>query len=399
MDCAKRRAVADLHDELMVEIFSRVPVKDLRRCTCVCKSWCNIITDPLNGKKLPQTLEGFFQGVVGGPHNYGQFTSLSGSGERVPPVDPSFSFITAMLPGVEHMVLLDSCNGLLLFGCIREDKFGYIVTNPATEELMTVPTSSGSCPPPPLVRGERYAHTFLMFNPAVSSHFHLVQIWEDNAVKEVETVHSYSSETKAWSDRSSKWGRGEEGGEWKLWGESVIGLTRGWALVDGLLHFLVFDLQKQENVIIAVDGEGKTCRIIGWHGKDVRTIAFIGQSQNHLHCIGVNLQLHQGSQVRFTQMSIWVLEDYDTEAWILKHNVSSSQFFELLSHPIKDFHIVAIHPDHNSFILVQHWNQKLVSYNMDTQELHGLCTLGKGYVIITPYVPCFLESSVLATKH
>jgi hypothetical protein len=98
-------------------------------------------------------------------------------------------------------------------------------------------------------------------------------------------------------------------------------------------------------------------------------------------------------------MSIWVLEDYDTQAWILKHNVSSLQFFELLSHPIKDFDIMAIHPDHNSFILVQHWNQKLVSYNMDTQELRGLCTLEKGYVVITPYIPCFLESSVLATKH
>ncbi|PWZ14533.1 F-box/kelch-repeat protein [Zea mays] len=404
MDCAKGRAVADLYDEVMVEILSRVPVKDLRRCTCVCKSWRNLITDPLNRKKLPQTLEGFFHGVVGGPHSYGQFTSLSGSGERVAPVDPSFSFITAMLPGVERMVLLDSCNGLLLFGCTREDKFGYIVTNPATEELMTVPASSGSCPLPPpferdMVGGERYAHTFLMFNPAVSSHFHLVQIWENKAAKEVETLHSYSSETKAWSDRSSKWGRGEEGGEWELWGESVIGFMCGWTLVDGLLHFLAFDLQKEETVIIAVDGEGETRRIIGWHGKDVRAIVFIGESQDHLHCIGVNVQLDQGSEVRFTRMSIWVLEDYDTQAWILKHNVSSLQFFELLSHPIKDFHIVAIHPYHNSFILIQHWNQKLVSYNMDTQELHGLRTLGKGYAVITPYIPCFLESSVLATKH
>jgi hypothetical protein len=101
-------------------------------------------------------------------------------------VDPSFSFLMAKLPGVKRMVLLDSCNGLLLFGCTREDKFGYIVCNPATEELVTVPASSASCPPlPPLEVGfyvvvddgdARCAYTFLMFDPAVSSDFHLVQI-------------------------------------------------------------------------------------------------------------------------------------------------------------------------------------------------------------------------------
>jgi hypothetical protein len=148
----------------------------------------------------------------------------------------------------------------------------------------------------------------------------------------------------AWSDRSSKWGRGEEGGEWELWGESVIGFMCGWALVDGLLHFLAFNLQKQENGL-----------------------------------------LHLG-------FGLWSM------IWMngLLHFLAI--FLHFLA-PVKDFHIVAIHPDHNSFILVQHWNQKLVSYNMDTQELHGLCTLENGYVVITPYIPCFLESSVLATKH
>jgi hypothetical protein len=142
----------------------------------------------------------------------------------------------------------------------------------------------------------------------------------------------------------SKWGRGEEGGEWELWGESVIGFMCGWALVDGLLHFLAFNLQKQENGL-----------------------------------------LHLG-------FGLWSM------IWMngLLHFLAI--FLHFLA-PVKDFHIVAIHPDHNSFILVQHWNQKLVSYNMDTQELHGLCTLENGYVVITPYIPCFLESSVLATKH
>ena len=175
--------VARLHDNAIVEILSRLRAKSLCRCKCVSKPWRDLITDPLHRMKLPQTLEGFFHGSADGRCSYGYFTSLLGRGECVPLVDPSFSFLMVKLPGVKHMVLLDSCNGLLLFGCTREEKFGYIVCHPATEELVTVPASSGSCPPPPPLeksyddtdRG-RYAHTFLMFDPAASSHFNLVQI-------------------------------------------------------------------------------------------------------------------------------------------------------------------------------------------------------------------------------
>jgi hypothetical protein len=212
MDCAKGTVVAGLYDDLMVEILSCVPVKDVRRSKCVSKPWHDLIANPLHCKKLPQTLEGFFHGGADGPYSYGHFTSLPGSEEDAPPVDPSFSFLMAKLPGVERIALLDSCNGILLFGCIQDNKFGYIVCNPATEELVTVPASSSSCPSPPQLKenydgddGERYAHTYLMFDPVVSSRFHLVQFWINLKGKvEIEMVHSYSSETRAWSNRSSK---------------------------------------------------------------------------------------------------------------------------------------------------------------------------------------------------
>jgi hypothetical protein len=179
MDCAKGTAVAGLYDDMMVDILSHVPIKDVCRSKCVSKPWRDLIADPLHRKKLPQTLEGFFHD--GAEHDsYGHFTSLSGRGESAPPVYPSFSFLMVKLPGVERMVLLDSCNGLLLFGCTRENKFGYIMCNPATEELVTVPASSGSCPPLFPLLEEIYkkicAHTYPMFDPVVSARFHLVQI-------------------------------------------------------------------------------------------------------------------------------------------------------------------------------------------------------------------------------
>ncbi|RCV09863.1 hypothetical protein SETIT_2G063500v2 [Setaria italica] len=331
MDCPRGSAVAGLYDDILVEILSRVPVKDLRRSKCVSKPWRDLISDPLHRKKLPQTLEGFFHG---GRRSFGHFTCLTGTGESVPPVDldPSFSFLTEKLPGVERLVLLDSCNGLLLFGCNREDRFGYIVCNPATEECVDVPASSCSCPPPPpfgesndVYNGERYAHTFLIFDPAASVHFHLVQFWND-----------------AWSDRASKWKRGEKGGEWGQWGQAMLKFTFGRAFINGLLYFIVYHVQKSEALILA--------------------------------CISMDLQL-KGFRIYFTQLSVWVLEDNDTQEWILKHNVSCSQLFGFLSCPAHDLDIVAIHPDHNSVIFVQRWNRKLVLYNMDTKELHPLRSL------------------------
>jgi hypothetical protein len=159
-------------------------------------------------------------------------------------------------------------------------------------------------------------------------------------------------------------------------------------LVNGLLHFVIYHIEKDENLIVAVDGEGKICTTVRWPGKHVTTLAFIGQSQGHLHCISRNVKL-QDFIFHFTQLSVWVLEDYDTQEWILKHNVSCSHLFGTLSCQMYNFDIVAIHPDHNLIFLVQRWNQKLVSYDMDSKELRVLRALGEGHWFITPYVPCF----------
>jgi hypothetical protein len=55
MDCSKRSAdaVASLPDDTLVEIFSHVPFKSLCHCKCVSKAWHDLITNPLNRKKLP----------------------------------------------------------------------------------------------------------------------------------------------------------------------------------------------------------------------------------------------------------------------------------------------------------------------------------------------------------
>lgn len=100
-----------------------------------------------------------------------------------------------------------------------------------------------------------------------------------------------------------------------------------------------------------------------------------------------------------TELSIWVLEDYHTEEWVLKHTVSILQLFGKMSCRFDSYEVVTIHPDHNLVFFVEYGDRKLISYDMDTKEVSDVCTLGRGYGRITPYVPCFSDLSVLENKH
>ena len=105
-----RDAVAELTDDVLVDIISRVPVKLICRCKMVCRRWRDLISHPEHRRRLPQTLEGFFCMSYDGnrfPKMARHFTNVSGTGE--PLIDPSLSF----LPRYESTDIVDSCNGLL----------------------------------------------------------------------------------------------------------------------------------------------------------------------------------------------------------------------------------------------------------------------------------------------
>ena len=70
------------------------------------------------------------------------------------------------------------------------------------------------------------------------------------------------------------------------------------------------------------------------------------------------------------ELFIWVLEDYDTEEWVLKDTVSFLKLVgKMTGQTINGFKVVAIHPDHSLVFLIQHFNQDLLSYNMDKKCL------------------------------
>ncbi|CAL5090958.1 unnamed protein product [Urochloa decumbens] len=436
MDDSECSAMARLPNDAIVEIHSRHNAKSLCRSKCVSKPWRDLIADRLHCKNLPQTLQGFlyFDGgnwdvndngdlVISSSSkklprpNYGHFINMLG--ESVPFLDSSFTFMKEQLDDVEGIRVLDSCNGLLLFGprwgSDSYDSEGYIVCNPVTEQWVAVP-SSGLTPPPPEETVDKEdsvndVRTFLLFDPSVSSHFYLVQFWQDEYRENVEGVRTYSSESGLWSDRSSEWRQreNEDGGRWTYYG--VIGSPlRGRAFVNGMLHFLFYRFAQDEFDIIAVDGQGKTCKVISWPNKYQlfhNNACFIGQSQGSLHCISVlgKQKVECNDDLQLTGLSIWVLEDYDTEEWVLKHCVSFLQLFgtKICLSPFA-YVAVAFHPDRNLVFfvdqrdLISFEESRLISYNMDSREVCVLCTLGQVRSRMTLYVPCF-ESLALGYKH
>ncbi|KAF8732065.1 hypothetical protein HU200_016021 [Digitaria exilis] len=208
-------------------------------------------------------------------------------------------------------------------------------------------------------------------------------------------VQTYSSESRVWSKRATEWGA-----------HGRINSRLGSAFVDGMLHFMVnnnsafdFAFGKDDQIvavdfafgkddpIVAVDREGKRCRNIRWAEERGYT-SFVGQSQGRLHCISGLIN----STVEVSELSVWALEEYDREEWVLKHSVSFAHLSGNLSgEGVFNFYTVAIHPDCNMLFFVQRESRKLivVSYNMDSKELCVLCSIGWDDKYVTQYVPYF----------
>jgi hypothetical protein len=402
---------AGLPDDPLVEILSRVPAKSLCRFKCVSKAWRDLITDPIHRKKLPQAMEGLFfmedritcAGARGGCEGE-RFSFVDLTARSVPlDIDPCFSFLTEM-PGLRALALKDSCNGLLLFEHRSESNsnyvFDFIVCNPTTKQWGAVPTCG--CPPP----SSYDRHIYLAFDPAISSHFHLVQFHREDEVDEDEdeesyelvmSVHAYSSESGTWIHSQTDWDEHDRQGL-KGWDQRQFQTYEGprQAFVNGMLHLMIWDADLGQGQILVADVKGKTQRVIpmpmvevvdeerSWHLQH----DYIAQSQGRLHYFNEVLDLcfEQGYQV-----SIWVLQDYDSREWVFKHHVSCLKLGKMR----RVVRVVAIHQNCNVVFFVEYC--KLIAYDMESKEVRVFDTSKNQILhrsIAAPYVPCFLESPV-----
>ncbi|XP_044333960.1 exopolygalacturonase [Triticum aestivum] len=270
-------AASPLTDDLIVEILSRLPARSVHRFKCVSPSWRALIADPANRKKLPQTLAGFLYSTYHwADPRFQKFHLANVSVGAAPPVDLSLSF----LPPDKYLYVdqLDACNGLLLCLCYMApsspstDKrtpleSHFIVCNPATKRWVDLP------PHAKVPNGHRGVAR-LGFDPAVSSHFHVLQFEKTDQEDCVTGVNIYSSQTGAWKRRQSRL-------------VEKITLYAGLASVffHGMLHLLgMLKPMKLDDdaVLVAVDMEGQVWKAIRVPSGGL-SFGLIGVSQRCLH--------------------------------------------------------------------------------------------------------------------
>jgi len=361
----------------------------------VSKAWRDLIADPDHRKKLRQAMQGLFvqtpevseaDNTILDRTNF-SFVDLT-VGSMPLDIDPCFSFLPEMT-GIE-IYFLDSCKGLLLFAQHQEPSHGsggYIVCNPTTRQWSPV-----------LACDTRLAlnHTYLAFDPAVSSHFQLVEFqmhyWEDGVV----SLHVYSSETGTWSQNQIDDQR--EQGHLEGWHHqfTLDTVHHQCAFVNGFLHLIVWGSDIQH--ILAVDVQGKARRMItvplpdmtdGRHGDAF--VCYLGQSQGHLHC----MTLESDNK----KLSTWVLQDYDTQEWVLKNTMCTLDVFGEREMP--DFQVVDIHQDCNVVFIFHQLSHELIAYNMDRKEASVIATIEdhKFRPKFARYIPYFSESPALTNKY
>jgi len=141
----------------------------------------------------------------------------------------------------------------------------------------------------------------LGFDPTLSSHFHVIEYLEGEG-EYITGVDIYSSKTGSWSSMESEWSHNA----------SLCPGSRS-VFLNGIMHSLVL-----MNEIVAMDMEGKRWRTIPTPPSD--EFGFIHQTQGSLFYLDV----HNND---YYKLSIWILEDYDTDKWVLKHKVSTLWLF------------------------------------------------------------------------
>ncbi|CAL5089008.1 unnamed protein product [Urochloa decumbens] len=356
MDCSKRRAsaVGDVPVDPLVEILSRVPAKSVCRFKCVSKAWRDLISDPHHRKKLPQAMQGLFCETYKKSGDLHCFSFIDLTARSMPPdIDPSFSFLTEQ-PGIHSLHFSDSCNGLVLFNHLEGQnsaRLGYIVCNPTTKEWKAF------------------------------------QVEEDEKIL---SVYGYSSETGAWCENQID----EQGEEGQLEGwrrfNFLLGNPQPCPFVNGFLHLIVLD--KDQMKIVALDVQGKARRMISVPHVHDRSnwMCCFGQSQGQLHYI-TQETLHAREQKY--KLSIWVLQDYDAQEWVLKGTVNSHEVFGDNSGRggTEDFEVVGIHQHRNVVFFICPLGHKLMAYNMDREELSTIASFDdKEWLVATAhYAPCF----------
>ncbi|KAL7147681.1 hypothetical protein ABFS83_06G123700 [Erythranthe nasuta] len=284
-------------DDLLIEIFLRLPIKSLVRFKLVSKRWHFLVNEPrfcLMRNDNPNPAVGLFllSPTVNLSYDYVPLSINKSSNPPFRKLD-----FDDEPRGVR---ILQSCNGLLLCcsNLARECNKRYYVYNPTTTNFSTLPKLNG-------VGGisKRMCGMSLAFDPAKSPHYKVVC---------VRRLQSDSGEYRYQFAVYSS-----EKGPWREWGDpytAEVGFERGmyW---NGAIHWInngtanscYFDLERRALEIMPMPPVPEE-----W---DWRSNSYFGESCGHLHYVELF-----GAQIKFDVHEMKT----DHSEWFVKYRVDLS---------------------------------------------------------------------------
>ncbi|KAM3214305.1 hypothetical protein ACQJBY_066654 [Aegilops geniculata] len=118
---------------------------------------------------------------------------------------------------------------------------------------------------------------------------------------------------------------------------------------------------------------------------------FIQQSQGRLHY--ANFQRDEDGGV--FRLVVYVLENYQSKEWTLKHSVETSYMLGGTDYCIDGFDWISIHPECNLIFFTLGLNLKFMCYNMDSRQVKVICNLEGVKPPYLPYVSLYAELEAL----
>ncbi|XP_077231504.1 F-box protein At5g07610-like [Tasmannia lanceolata] len=332
-------------DDLVMEIFSRLPAKSLFRFKCVSKARCDLISNDFFQKSLLLNRSGLFYRTspIYPTAQYELrepvFAQISDDKARYDSIsDMSLSF----LPFYPNFRIIDCCNGLILCLC-RET---YYVCNPVTKEWVSLPK---------LHKRAFCVDANLAYDPVVSPHYKVVCLREGR-----NQLNNNNISLEIFFSLSGKWV------ESKMLIRNVT--SRGAVFLNGILHMIPLDFSHYH--IVGINLKEDNCQRIELPESE-NFLGLLGKCRGSLH-----YAIHDKSRIR-----IWMLKDCHSNEWVLKHETSIQTLVEKLTQPIYlhkplcvfPFRPVAFHPQFELIFLASCC--KMYSYHLDNSRLEEICSV------------------------
>ncbi|XP_059632774.1 F-box/kelch-repeat protein At3g23880-like [Cornus florida] len=289
---ARRKSLPHLlPEDIILEILLQLPVKSLVRFRCICKSWVALIDEPGFTKRRNQ------RRIIFSAFNKPPFSIESMDFEGLDNNLVTFNLPLKKTPKPRIEVLvLGSCNGLLLCKLHQNFEDNLFLCNPTTRQCKELP-QTGFC---------RCSLNFYGFSYDSSTDDYKVVRGLCRLVKHFKRCHKKASRIKIYSRKTNSWKRIEEFPSLRFF--QSIG-----ALVNGFLHWKG-DLQPCKKwLLIAFDLEKEKFREVP--KPDFGDWGFIHQVCVLDGCLCVVC----GHCERYTKdlsLKVWVMKEYGVkESW------------------------------------------------------------------------------------